>query len=627
MRKLQILLLLVFNILHLKAQDWEWVIEGEGIENLQTASDEEGNLFASGNFNGSCKLGNTTITSYKKTACFVLRYNENGKILWWKTIGSTDTLQMVELKAKAGVAYIGGNFTGTLKSGLGNYPSAGGMDIFLASFDKDGVLKRVKRDGGLEREELVSIAIGKQAIFVAGHFLPGGRLSNYTFNSSSKYSNVFFGKYDANGNFLWANELSGDSSSVARVEAIRIDSGENIYLLSIFAGIFLNGGIDNSPVSQSVLKFDSNNHELNYFQVSSGWKHRRVLMEFDKDDNLYLFEQGSDSNHSFTFANIKKCDSSGKILWEQRIGGGGVYHGKLGGVAPLGLNISNGKVFLLASYGRDDGYISLPEDNFISGFGILNYCFSMEGNYEYYIPNPAKDWNNYQGSTDSHSVTAITETAIFISSEIQKAMEFGTMEVNKENKKTQLLGKLNTSKPFPPPSFELNEEKLIAKPNEEIKISGEGKLISYYKWVFPGSIISGPPFNPEIYLKEPTVSYDSAGVYSVYVIIANHSGIKDSIFFKDLIHIEENGNQDLSSQVFNEKFLFTLHPNPASSHFTLSFKAEKADVTVTDFLGKFMFSRQVLNGENISTSGFSKGIYFVQVRVGDDVIRRKLVIN
>ncbi|HET6243822.1 MAG: T9SS type A sorting domain-containing protein [Bacteroidetes bacterium] len=75
------------------------------------------------------------------------------------------------------------------------------------------------------------------------------------------------------------------------------------------------------------------------------------------------------------------------------------------------------------------------------------------------------------------------------------------------------------------------------------------------------------------------------------------------------------------------KTSLSLNPNPTSSHFTLSFEAKKADVTITDFSGRIMLQRQVKSNENISTIGFSKGIYIVQIKVGEEVVRRKLVIN
>ncbi|HET6243821.1 MAG: T9SS type A sorting domain-containing protein [Bacteroidetes bacterium] len=90
--------------------------------------------------------------------------------------------------------------------------------------------------------------------------------------------------------------------------------------------------------------------------------------------------------------------------------------------------------------------------------------------------------------------------------------------------------------------------------------------------------------------------------------------------------MELSSNVSIESEAIN-RINFLLHPNPTSSHFTLSFEAEKADVTITDFSGRIMLQRQVKSNENISTSGFSKGIYFVQVKVGEDLVRRKLVIN
>jgi hypothetical protein len=56
-------------------------------------------------------------------------------------------------------------------------------------------------------------------------------------------------------------------------------------------------------------------------------------------------------------------------------------------------------------------------------------------------------------------------------------------------------------------------------------------------------------------------------------------------------------------------------------------EAEKADLIITDFAGRIMLKQEAKSGENISTSSFSKGIYFVQVRIGEELLRRKLVVD
>jgi uncharacterized protein YbaP (TraB family) len=103
----------------------------------------------------------------------------------------------------------------------------------------------------------------------------------------------------------------------------------------------------------------------------------------------------------------------------------------------------------------------------------------------------------------------------------------------------------------------------------------------------------------------------------------NTSDTHQRIFFAKLTTQYEGD----TSTIVTEQRITPLHPNPTSSYFTLKFEAEKADVTIIDFYGRIMLQRQVKSQENISTSGFSKGIYFVQVKVGEDVVRRKLVVD
>ncbi|HET6243823.1 MAG: T9SS type A sorting domain-containing protein [Bacteroidetes bacterium] len=513
MKRLIILILMFFVQVQSKAQDWEWVIEGEGIENLQTAADEEGNLFASGNFKGSCKLGEVTIASPEKSACFVLRYDEDGNILWWKTIGSTDTLVMVELKAKAGVAYIGGNFTGTLKSSLGDETSVGGWDIFLASFDMERDLKMVKRDGGTKKEVFKTMDIKNSEIVITGSFSKGGSINNQMFFSEAEEDNIFYAKYDTYGVSLWAKEIFlKDSPSLinpigSKPDLIKINNQDDIYLIARINGeTNFSNNLLAYESGQYMLKFSKEGYFLNHKNISSS---RKFISDFKIDSiNNFYFYRSFCGNHSPCTDRIESYDSLLNYRWGF----------SLNNLHPIKMELINYGFATLSTF------LNYPKT------GLSVELTDSTGTKIFKLKSSEiESWESI-----GYSICYDNNKNLYITGVSSSLISFGNnLEVNRDNLKINFLIKINTIEKF-------------------TKVHSENKNF--------------------------------------------HSSLN-------------------------------LHPNPTSSHFTLSFEAEKADVTITDFSGRIMLQRQVKSKENISTSGFSKGIYFVQVMLGEDVVRRKLVIN
>ena len=73
-----------------------------------------------------------------------------------------------------------------------------------------------------------------------------------------------------------------------------------------------------------------------------------------------------------------------------------------------------------------------------------------------------------------------------------------------------------------------------------------------------------------------------------------------------------------------------MFPNPAISQFHLDLENIPVDnkLIITDMEGKTMLEKEnLLSSENIDCSSFPAGIYFVQLRSGDDIMNKKLIVN
>nr|MBA3899153.1 T9SS type A sorting domain-containing protein [Bacteroidota bacterium] len=590
------------------------------------------------------------------------------------TIGSTDTLAMVELKAKAGVAYIGGNFKGILKSGFGNFPSAGGMDIFLTSFDNVGDLKMVKRDGGPEREEFTSFDVSNSQILVSGCFSIGGEISTLKLQSQSKYQNAFFAIYDGLGNInlLKEIEVKNDTASwggiyeaSAFIIKSRFDSEGNIILATNFTGKNPYG-IEDYFYRNILLKFNSQGLFLKGLILDGTTNYNNIidLLHSSYKEIVVCLSQGS--NHHPGNTKIEYLDSSFNRV--KLVHSNSEY--------ASAISIEGENIFLSGNY-SSYGY-----DSIAVGQGLILQKFNISKNEFSLVTN-----NTLSRYIHCSSIT-INEDNVYCSGSSQIPASFGAFDLGNGNMPYQFIARVNSGLKQPKPTVFLEENPIITCLGKKVKATAIFKDVNSFRWDIEGYQFSH--LDNTLYQYQPEMAYFVPGNYSASLTISNKAG-DTTYYFENLFHVlgdtfelefvdgtycypfsgnsikyytwYQNGNfinvqspclphSSVPSEYFLQvtkdddcisisrpitfkglsteslKYLpLTLHPNPTSSHFTLSFEAEKADVTITDFSGRIMLQRQVKSNENISTSGFSKGIYFVQVRIGEEVVRRKLVIN
>lgn len=211
----------------------------------EVVTDAAGNVFLTGDFSLTVDfdpgIGVTNLTSSGSNDVFIAKYNSNGAYLWAKQIGgaSGDDVRDIAID-NSGNIFLTGNYAGTADfdpgNGVVNFTSAGGNDIFLAKFDATGnyiwanSYGSTGTDGG---SAIKTDAAGN--IFVTGIFAgtvdfnQNAGVANLTTASSA----LFFGKYDANGNFIWIKQLPINFYSMD----LAIDAFGNIFV----AGYYGNG--------------------------------------------------------------------------------------------------------------------------------------------------------------------------------------------------------------------------------------------------------------------------------------------------------------------------------------------------------------------------------------------------
>jgi hypothetical protein len=112
-------------------------------------------------------------------------------------------------------------------SGMAILNSAGIADGFVAKYDKDGNYVWAKSIGGNGFDQAYGVAVdNNDNVYVTGYFV-----NSADFNSgaspailtSAGLNDAFLAKYDANGNYVWANHIGSgeqDQSMGVDVDAV-----------------------------------------------------------------------------------------------------------------------------------------------------------------------------------------------------------------------------------------------------------------------------------------------------------------------------------------------------------------------------------------------------------------------
>jgi gliding motility-associated-like protein len=219
------------------------------------AIDGSGNLYFTGFFYGTLDFdpgpGVFNVTCMGSGyAAYFLKLDNNGNFSWAKNIAQSDwgNMGMSIACASSGNLYVTGIFKGLtdLDPGPGTDMVNSintAQDIFISKFDNSGNYLWSKQFFSSMAGYVYSIAVDlSENIYTTGLFVgttdfdPGAATYNLTANSTESLSwmDAFITRLDANGNFVWARQLSGTRDDVGH--GIDIDPSGNVIVTGFFEG-------------------------------------------------------------------------------------------------------------------------------------------------------------------------------------------------------------------------------------------------------------------------------------------------------------------------------------------------------------------------------------------------------
>lgn len=452
-----------------------------GISGGCMVSDASGNVYVTGQFEGTADFGDTTFSTtdniFDMADAFVLKTDASGTVLWAEQFGgeSMDEGISIAIDASDNI-YTSGRFRGTATFGnLTLTAENSDVDVFynsvyVAKQDTSGEVLWVSEFFGEQDISLTthifnvfSITTDTQGnIYTLGTFntvtatfgnITLNRISNY--NSSGSYD-MFIVKQDASGQVLWAENFGtiGDDTFADIIGYdITTDASDNLYITGNFSGTIVFGDATFSspfPGDCFVLKMDALGEVVWAKQFEAGGTIQSLsqCITTDATGNVYVaglfggelnigdiilsstMDEDNDSYSGDVFA--VKLNSSGQVLWAKSYGGTGNESAK-----DITVDAS-GKVYITGYFNGVANF----SGNFLVSEGSSNDVFVLKTNNAGVV-----EWAEGFGSTGSDNGKGIIVDEsgnIYVTGEFENTVSFGSTDLTATGYKDMFLIKLSS---------------------------------------------------------------------------------------------------------------------------------------------------------------------------------------
>ena len=287
----------------------------------------------------------------------------SGQSWQWARAATGSNTGSVVCSDASGNVYVAGYFVGSLALGIDTITDNNGpyQNIFIAKYDPSGNILWVRTCNGYADVEGISSDASGNA-YVVGNFyndsVSFGSTTLINPNHGGQNSNIYFTKYDASGNVIWAKNLGGINNDLAA--GVSTDAFGHVYITGNFTGDSLTfGNITVHHIGSSdgfVAKFTTAGDALWIRNVGAPVSTGSVAICTDATGSVimtgyfqynYMYVGSLSSMISSPYSNnifVTKYDSSGLNQWRR-------YVGNNYGISPTGIAAdSSGNVYVTGYY-------------------------------------------------------------------------------------------------------------------------------------------------------------------------------------------------------------------------------------------------------------------------------------
>ncbi len=212
------------------------------------ALDNNDNVLVSGLMaKGSFSVGPYRVKAYSSSVVVVVKYDENGNVLWVKQSGIKDTNTHKVLTCESSIAtdkwgdlYVTGFFRDTVYFGSDTLrnPIDSSSSVFLVKYDPGGNVLWAKQSVTQDNsgfDEAFSVATDDAGdAYITGMYYDTIVFDNYSLHAAHKYPNMFLVKYDSAGNVLWANQTKPLDTAIIYGTSVATQYNKDVYVTGYF---------------------------------------------------------------------------------------------------------------------------------------------------------------------------------------------------------------------------------------------------------------------------------------------------------------------------------------------------------------------------------------------------------
>lgn len=278
--------------------DLLWIRQGKGYSGTDNIASDSTGIYIVGDYGDTLTLdgGNNNDIKLPLSGTYIAKYDFSGNLLWaYRGVGSGNTNIMRINSDRDGSVTVIGNFERyiTLNGASGaitlHTPDNNSFAMFIAKYDNSGNILWAKQagatcpvpcgwggDANMARVKAVSTDMNDN-IFIVGTIVGTVNFNSSTAISSDTMGNIYYAKYDKNGDLLWVKLMASTEWNDQPAD-IKNDKFGNFYLIG---RIVSNGKI-------FLKKFDNNGDQLfsNFYSSTLGLGITSI--EISAENNVFL---------------------------------------------------------------------------------------------------------------------------------------------------------------------------------------------------------------------------------------------------------------------------------------------------------------------------------------------------
>jgi hypothetical protein len=523
------------------------------------------------------------------------------------------------------------NFSGTILGCKGNH------DIFVAQYSPSGNLNWIRTAGGYTGDYATSVACDGNYVYVAGEI--EGQNATITFQGSSitlqcqGSNDIFLAKYSLTGNLLWAKRAGG--SNYEKALGITYDQSGNVYICGLYTGYATFGG--NTTISGYgdrdifIAKYDANGNFLWVRKAGSSKRDEAKGIACDAGGNVYITGMYKDgcafgsqylgSPNGYWNLFIAKYSPSGSLMWVKK--GGGNYDDVGWGIAidkAAGRIYVGGEFNATATFSGHTVYTGGSAD-------VLALCYDLNGNIQ---------WAKKAGGNGADRARGIgfNSGRVFITGQFSGTASFGPFTKSASDNSDIFIACLDHTGTF---RWAIDADGAADAPEDLGYESGNAVCAFNINTVYAtGSMLNGAVFG--------STSLSAYSRTDVFVTRVNAPS-------SDKLAADSSANEIPEEEVItptfsdtappvnvrslsDEEFLngVNVYPNPGDGHVILELQLpgeDAVEMKVLNSLGQVIVENRLAPSSktHVDLTGLNKGVYFIDLYLGESAIRKKVIVQ